>query len=82
MNFEIKLCKTRAAISVKPKNKINLNLNVIRKKFKTCVETPILLVLDLEGGIIIHKYGEIIFKKLKHEKKIRKIAERIYNLER
>jgi len=80
MNFQIKPCKTRAAVSVKPKNKVNLNLNNIKKEFKVSVKTPILLVLDFEGGIIVHKYGEIVFKKLKDEKKVRKIAKRIYCL--
>lgn len=80
MDFHIKLCKTKAAISVKPNKRIDLNLNKIKKEFKIKLETPILLVLDEKGDVIVHKYGEIIFKKLKDEDNIMKIAEKIYSI--
>jgi len=78
MEFEIKPCKTRAAYSVKPKKNIKLDLAKL-KEFKIKAETPIASVIDIDGEeIIVHRYGEIKFKTLRDEAKIRKIAEKIY----
>ncbi|MBU2634534.1 MAG: HesA/MoeB/ThiF family protein [Nanoarchaeota archaeon] len=76
--FIIKLCKTKAAYSTKINKK--LNLNQISKKYKTIVKTPILLIIKVNNHeIIVHNYGELIFKDLKDEDKINKIAKEIYN---
>jgi len=76
--FKIEKCKTRAAYTVKPTRKIKLHLENIKKKFKTKLETPIIIVVDHEDEIVIHDYGEIVFKKLNDVKKIEKIANEIY----
>ena len=77
--FDIKLCKTRGAYSVKLNKKIDIDFKKL-KGYKIIIETPILVVLKVDNEeIIVHKYGEIIFKKLKDEKKIIKIANEIFN---
>ncbi|NQV09196.1 HesA/MoeB/ThiF family protein [Candidatus Woesearchaeota archaeon] len=81
-DFYVKHCKTKAAFSAKPKTRMNLDLNKIKNKFKTKLESSILLILDVEGGIIVHKYGELIFKKLNNEKKVKEISEKIYSIGR
>ncbi len=79
MDLEIKPCKTRATFSVKPKKNIKLDLSRLKDKFKIRAETPIAAVIEIEGEeIIVHRYGEIRFKTLRDENKIRKISELIY----
>jgi len=78
-DFHLKLCKTKAAYSVKPKKKLKLNIKKISKKYKTILNTPIVSVIK-KGNyeIIVHSHGELIFKNLKDEDKIIKIANEIY----
>ena len=79
MEFEIKPCKTRAAYSVKPKKNIKLNLSKLKGNFRIKAETSIATVIEVDGEeIIVHKYGELKFKKLRDENKIKKIAGEIY----
>jgi len=79
MEFEIKPCKTRAAYSVKPKKNIKLNLSKLKGNFRIKAETPIATVIEVDGEeIIVHRHGELKFKKLRDENKIKKIAEEIY----
>jgi adenylyltransferase/sulfurtransferase len=77
-DFTVQKCKTRKGWSAKPKRNIKLNLNDIKKKFKVILDTPILLVIDHEGEIVIHDYGELLFKELKDEQRIKKISDEIY----
>ena len=79
MEFEIKACKTKAAYSAKPLKKITLDLDKLKTLFTTLVDTPILLVINVDSEeIIVHNHGELTFKKLKDENKIKIIAEKIY----
>ena len=77
-DFTVQKCKTRKGWSAKPKRNIKLNLNDIKKKFKVVLDTPILLVINYEGEIVIHDYGELLFKDLKDEKRIKELSDEIY----
>lgn len=82
--FKITYCKSKAGFSVKPLKKIRFNLERIKNKLKIMMDTPILLVVDREDPlvreeIIIHSYGEIVFKKQEDTDKIAKIAKIIYD---
>lgn len=77
--FNIKFCESDNTFSVRPNRETNLDLNKIKNNFEIDIETPIFLTIKDHGGILIHKYGEIDFKTLKNEKKIKEIAENIYN---
>jgi adenylyltransferase/sulfurtransferase len=79
-DFTVQKCKTRKGWSAKPAKNIKLNLADIRKKYKVVMDTPILLVIDHEGEIIVHDYGELLFKDMKDEAKIRKVSEEIYKV--
>ncbi len=79
-DFIVKECTTKKGWTVKPKSNIKLNLNAIKKKFEVVLDASILLVLDYEGEIIVHGYGELLFKQLKDEKRIRQIADEIYRV--
>lgn len=79
INFTLEKCKTRTAYSAKLKKQQRLDLQKIREKFETVLETPILLVVKTEGvEIIVHGYGELLFKKCEDVDLMRKIAEKIY----
>ena len=79
--FTVGKCKTRAACSAKPLGRVKLNLAKIKKEFEVLVDTPVALVVKEEGiEIIVHSYGELIFKSFYDEEKIKKIAEKIYRV--
>ncbi len=79
MDFEIAKCKTKAGYSAKPIGKVRLDLSRIKDKFKVVADTPIVLVIDEGGEIIIHNHGEIMFKEHKDMKDMEDIAKRIYS---
>jgi adenylyltransferase/sulfurtransferase len=79
--FTVSRCKTRAAYSAKPINNITLNLNNIKQKFTTIIDTPIALVIKEDNiEIIVHSHGELVFKNFYDEKKIKRIAENVYGI--
>lgn len=63
IRFSFGKCKTRAGYSAKLLMKGVLDLSKIKKSFTVVLETPILLVIqERKLEIIVHKYGELIFK--------------------
>jgi len=81
IEFTVEKCKTKAAYSAKLKKQQHLDLQKIKTKFEIILETPILLVLKTEGvEVVVHGYGELLFKKCQDTELMRKIAERIYGI--
>ena len=81
--FTLEKCKTKAAYSAKPIKKVKLDLKLIKKKFEVILETPILLVIKTEGiEVIVHSYGELLFKNCEDVKLMKKIAEKVYDLKK
>ena len=81
--FTLEKCKTRAGYSAKLPSPRKLNLSCIKKEFEVLLETPILLVVKVEGmEIVVHGFGELLFKNSKEGdlEKMRKVAEKIYDL--
>ena len=79
--FEIKLCRTKAVISVKPVKQITLRLEKLTEIFPVVVQTPVASVLTIDDDqVIVHAYGEIFFKKLRDEARISEIAQEIYRI--
>jgi hypothetical protein len=77
--FSLAKCKTKAAFSAKLRKPGKLNLGRIHKKFKTILETPILLVIKEQGvEIVVHGYGELLFKNCSDTKLMEKVAMDIY----
>ncbi len=80
--FLIVPCTTRSAYSAKTRTSIKLNLNKIKENFETIIDTPVVLVVkDKENTnteIIIHNYGEIVFKNISDQNKMKELAEKIY----
>ena len=81
MNYIIKPCKTKAAFSVKPSGKCKLNFEKLKEEFEVILDNPIALVLKVDGEeIVVHNYGELLFKTLKEVEKIKQIADKIYEV--
>ena len=80
IEFDVGPCKAKGGISVKPKNQIKLDLNKIKTKYEVLLDTQILIVIKHKelGEIVIHSYGEMIFKDSKDENKIKEFANGIF----
>ncbi|MFH1063855.1 MAG: HesA/MoeB/ThiF family protein [Candidatus Woesearchaeota archaeon] len=76
--FTINECKAKKGFSVKPKRNLKMDLEGIKKKFDVKMDASILLVIDYEGEIIVHGFGELLFKDLKDKERIQQIADEIY----
>lgn len=79
INFSLGKCKTKATYSAKLRPKGKLDLQKIKNNFEVVLETPILLVIkayDIE--VIVHNYGELLFKNCEDFPLMEKIAEKIY----
>ncbi|MBI3033427.1 hypothetical protein HYY69_08190 [Candidatus Woesearchaeota archaeon] len=81
----IEKCKTRAAISCRfpddLRHKIKLDLAELKKRFSVKSDAGIALVLEIDSlEIIVHGYGELLFKTIDPAKldRIEKIAHKIY----
>ncbi len=81
IEFSLGKCTTRAGYSAKLKHPRKLMLTAIKKEFPTILETPILLVIKTEAGeVIVHGYGELLFKEGKNMDVMEKVAEKVYAL--
>lgn len=79
--FSLGKCKTRAGYSAKLRNPQQLNLSKIKEIFETVLGTPILLVIKTEQGeVIIHGYGELLFKAGKDVEIMERIAKNVYEV--
>ena len=81
LNFTFGKCKTRAGYSAKLIKQGKLDLKKIKEEFETILETPILLVIKTEGlEIIVHVYGELLFKngRVEQMELMEKIVKKVY----
>ena len=79
MKYTLEKCKTKAAYSDKLNKK--LNLSKIKEKFSVVLETPILLVIKVDDiEIIVHSYGELLFKNCEDVELMKKIADKVYEV--
>jgi hypothetical protein len=81
IKFSLAKCKTKAAFSAKLLQKGKLNLDKIKSKYETLLETPILIVIKIKDvEIIVHSHGELMFKSGNDTAWMEKTAEEIYEL--
>lgn len=79
VDFSLGKCKTKATYSAKLHKQGKLNLDKIKKKFTVVLETPILVVISVAGiEVIVHGYGELLFKKCEDMDLMEKIAKQVY----
>jgi molybdopterin-synthase adenylyltransferase len=78
--FTVSECRTKSAYTAKPNKKMHLNMKKITAKFETIEDAGIIAVIKIEGEeIIVHDYGELLFKTLTDIGKIKTIVKEIYN---
>ena len=80
VEFSVSKCKTKAAMSVKPLKRVSLDLAKIRKNFDVVLDTSLLLVIKEGDEIIVHSYGDLLFKTWTDEDKIRRVAKKVYEV--
>lgn len=79
VNFTIAKCKTKATFSAKLEKPQKLDLGKIKRKFEVILETPVLLVVKVEGvEVIVQEIGELLFKKCEDHMLMERIAKKIY----
>ncbi|MEK6940896.1 MAG: HesA/MoeB/ThiF family protein [Nanoarchaeota archaeon] len=62
MEILIKRCKERGGWSIKSEKKV-VNLESIRQKFSVTIDTPLVVVIKVNGHeVIVHGHGELIVK--------------------
>lgn len=78
MDYKIKLCRTKAAFSVKPLDKIKLDFEKIKKEFEVVLDNLIAPVLRVDcGEVVVYNRGAILFKTLRNAEKINQIQDMI-----
>ena len=56
-------------------------MSKIKEKFSVVLETPILLVIKVDDiEIIVHSYGELLFKNCEDVELMKKIADKVYEV--
>ncbi|MEK6932464.1 MAG: HesA/MoeB/ThiF family protein [Nanoarchaeota archaeon] len=76
--FKLELCKTKATLMVKTNTK--LNMKKIKDNFGELRDAGNTLLLEIEGEqVIVNNNGEIIFKHLREDNKVMRIATEIYD---
>ncbi|MBI2665880.1 hypothetical protein HYX12_04630 [Candidatus Woesearchaeota archaeon] len=79
IKFSLGKCKTKAAYSARLRQKGILDLEKIKGKFEVLLETPLLLVIKVDGiEVVVHGHGELLFKRCNDLKLMEKIAQEIY----
>jgi len=80
-SFILSKCKTKATFSAKLLSARKLDLGKIKKEFEVVVDTPILVVIKTAcGEVIVHNYGELLFKTCTDHEQMEKIAGKVYGV--
>ncbi len=81
IDFTLGKCKTRAGFSAKLRQPDKLDLRRVKEHFMVVLDTPVLLVVNVQGvEVIVHGYGELLFKECDDMLMMEKIAEEIYEV--
>ena len=78
--FHISICKVKGRIIVKPKRQVKLNLEKIRSKFPVIMDASVVLVIEKDYQIIVHSFGELLFKGCKDIKTAKSVAKEILEI--
>lgn len=81
MEFTFEKCKTKGAYSAKLKKHQKLDLKKLKGNFEIISETPILyLIKEKDYEIVVHAYGELLFKEGTNTEEMKAIAAKIYSV--
>ncbi len=77
--YEIRMCDTKNQYYSRPLVEMKIDLNKLKKKVKVIVESPIVMICDIDGvECLIQKHGEIFFRDTNDKKKMKMIAGKVY----
>ena len=77
--FKITRCKTKGGISVKPVTNIKPDFEKIKQRYIVLFESPVALLVKIDDcEVVVHKYGELLFKTCVDWSKLKGVAEKIY----
>jgi len=80
MEFEIRKCKGKAALTANPKKQFKMNLLIKASKFHCLVETKPMLIITHKGLIInLYENGKLRIP-IQDSEKASEIAEEIYKV--
>ncbi|MEK6845427.1 MAG: hypothetical protein AABY26_01600 [Nanoarchaeota archaeon] len=81
VKFTLGKCKTKAAYSAKLRQKGKLDLGKIKQKYDIILDTPLLVVVKVNGiEIIVHSHGELLFKECEDVSWMENTSREIYEL--
>lgn len=81
VNYSLAKCRTKAAYLAKLQQKGKIDLKKIKENFTVILETPILLVIKVESiHVVVHSYGELLFKNCEDVSLMENVAEKIYEV--
>lgn len=81
IDFTLGKCKTRAGFSAKLRHPDKLDLRQVKEKFTVVLDTPVLVVVKVHDiEVIVHSYGELLFKECEDMLLMEKIAQEIYEV--
>lgn len=81
MEFTFEKCKTKGAYSAKLKLKEKLDLKKLNGHFEILAETPVLFLIKAGNHeIVVHAYGEVLFKNGDNQEEMKALASQIYTL--
>ncbi len=79
--FTFEKCKTKGAYSAKLKHNKKLELKNLKGKFEIVSETPVLYLIKADGyNIVVHAYGEILFKEGTNVDEMKELSAKIYSI--
>ena len=79
--FTFEKCKTKGAYSAKLTLREKLDLKKLKGNFDILSETPVLFLIKAKDyEIVVHAYGEILFKNGTNVNEMKAIALRIYSI--
>lgn len=80
VRFVVKECKTTAAFTAKPLERLRLDLGRLKQGYPLLFESQIaVLVLVQEEECVVHAHGEILFKQCRDMTKMEAIAAEVYD---
>ncbi|MBS3164271.1 hypothetical protein J4439_02475 [Candidatus Woesearchaeota archaeon] len=78
MEFELRPCKSKAALEAVPSAQVRLDFGRIAARYSPLARTPQVLVLSVDAvQVVVHRFGKLTFRDCA-ERRAREIATRLY----
>ncbi len=82
-DYRIEWCDSKAAMSAKPETDMDLDMESLEENFDLKADADIVAVIEADGEeVVVHDYGELLFKEEENEDRLKELAEKIYSAAR